>query len=105
MGIGLIRSKNGFWPAIPTPAAGKSSKGGRTTPGEWERPTGLRLRFIYRRRGPNLLVAEGRLNSKGRALASKSKTGRGDSADLPAGPANQFGQAAGSGARCRTGAR
>jgi hypothetical protein len=33
--------------------------------------------LIYRRRGPSLLVAEGRLNSKGRAVASKSKTGRG----------------------------
>jgi hypothetical protein len=73
----LIRSKNGFWLAIPTAAAGKSSKGGRITPSEWERRTGLRLRFIYRRRGPSLLVAEGRLNSKGRAVASKSKTGRG----------------------------
>ena len=39
--------------------------------------TGLRLRFIYRRRGPSLLVAEGRLNTKGRAVASRSKTGRG----------------------------
>jgi len=46
-------------------------------PGEWERRSGLLLRFIYRRRGPSLLVAEGRLNSKGRAVASKSKTGRG----------------------------
>ena len=73
----LIRSKNGFWLAIPTAAAGKSSKGGPITPGEWERRAGLRLRFIYRRRGPSLLVAEGRLNSKGRAVASKSKTGRG----------------------------
>ncbi|MFU8779373.1 MAG: DUF6441 family protein, partial [Roseovarius sp.] len=36
----LIRSKNGFWLAIPTPAAGKSSRGGRITPGEWERRTG-----------------------------------------------------------------
>ena len=27
--------------------------------------------------GPSLLVAEGRLNTKGRAVASKSKTGRG----------------------------
>ena len=35
------------------------------------------LQVIYRRRGPSLLVAEGRLNSKGRAVASKSKTGRG----------------------------
>ena len=73
----LIRSRNGFWLAIPTPAAGKSTRGGRITPGEWERRTGLRLRFIYRRRGPSLLVAEGRLNSKGRAVASRSKTGRG----------------------------
>jgi hypothetical protein len=73
----LIRSKDGFWLAIPTPAAGKSTKGGRVTPSEWERRTGLRLRFFYRRRGPSLLVAEGRLNSKGRAVASKSKTGRG----------------------------
>jgi len=73
----LIRSKNGFWLAIPTPAAGKSTRGGRITPGEWERRTGLRLRFIYRRTGASLLVAEGRLNTKGRAVASKSKTGRG----------------------------
>jgi hypothetical protein len=87
----LIRSRNGFWLAIPTPAAGKSLRGGRITPGEWERRSGLRLRFVYRRRGPSLLVAEGRLNSKGRAFGgltrphwghgpaspSQSKTGRG----------------------------
>jgi hypothetical protein len=72
----LIRSRNGFWLAIPTHAADKSARGGRITPGEWERRTGLRLRFIYRRRGPSLLVAEGRLNSKGRAVASRAKTGR-----------------------------
>jgi Family of unknown function (DUF6441) len=46
-------------------------------PGERERRTGLRLRFNYRGRGPSLLVAEGRLNTKGRAVASQSKTGRG----------------------------
>ena len=73
----LIRSKNGFWLAIPTPAAGTSRRGGRITPGEWERRTGLRLRFVYRRGGPSLLVAEGRLNTKGRAVASRSKTGKG----------------------------
>ena len=73
----LIRSKNGFRLAIPTAASGKSTRVGRITPSEWERRTGLRLQFIYRRRGPSLLVAEGRLNSKGRAVASKSKTGRG----------------------------
>ena len=73
----LIRSRNGFWLAIPTPAAGKSARGGRITPGEWERRSGLRLRFVYRRTGPSLLVAEGRLNTRGRAVASRSKTGRG----------------------------
>jgi len=73
----LIRSRNGFWLAIPTPAAGKSLRGGRITPGEWERRNGLRLRFVYRRSGPSLLVAEGRLNTRGRAVRSRSRTGRG----------------------------
>jgi hypothetical protein len=73
----LIRSKNGFWLAIPTAAAGKGLKGGRITPGEWERRRGMRLRFIYRRRGPSLLVADGRLNSRGLGVASRSKSGRG----------------------------
>lgn len=73
----LIRSKNGLWLAIPTPAAGKGLKGGRITPAEWERRRGMRLRFVYRRRGPSLLVADGRLNSRGLGVASRSKTGRG----------------------------
>jgi hypothetical protein len=74
----LIRSKNGFW-LIPTEAAGRGLRGGKITPGEWERRRGLRLRFVYRRRGPSLLVAEGRLNSRGLGVASRSKTGRGRS--------------------------
>ncbi|MBP7242399.1 DUF6441 family protein [Amaricoccus sp.] len=73
----LIRSKSGLWLAIPTPAAGKTLGGRRVTPGGWERKTGMRLRFVYRRTGPSLLVAEGRLNTKGQAVASRSKTGRG----------------------------
>jgi hypothetical protein len=73
----LIRSKTGFWLAIPTEAAGRGLRGGRITPGEWERRRGLRLRFVYRRTGPSLLVAEGRLNTKGQAVVSRSKTGRG----------------------------
>ena len=75
----LIRSRDAFWLAIPTAAAGKGLKGGRITPGEWERRRGLRLRFVYRRRGPSLLVADGRLNSRGLGVASRSKTGRGKS--------------------------
>ncbi|MBL4543665.1 MAG: hypothetical protein JKP97_18040 [Rhodobacteraceae bacterium] len=73
----LIRSKDGFWLAIPTEAAGRGLRGGKITPGEWERRRGLRLRFVYRRHGPSLLVAEGRLNSRGLGVASRSKTGRG----------------------------
>ena len=73
----LIRSKDGFWLAIPTEAAGRGLRGAKLTPGEWERRRGLRLRFVYRRRGPSLLVAEGRLNSRGLGVASRSKTGRG----------------------------
>lgn len=73
----LIRSKDGFWLAIPLPAAGKGTRGKALTPGEWERRRGLRLRFVYRRRGPSLLVADGRLNSRGLGVESRSKTGRG----------------------------
>lgn len=73
----LIRSKAGLWLAIPTAAAGKGARGGRITPREWEQRRGLRLRFVYRRTGPSLLVSEGRLNSRGVGVASRSKTGRG----------------------------
>ena len=75
----LIRSKTGLWLAIPTPAAGKGVGGKALTPAEWERRRGLRLRFVFRRSGPSLLVAEGRLNSRGLGVASRSKTGRGQS--------------------------
>ena len=52
---------------------------GRITPAEWERRRGMRLRFVYRRCGPSLLVADGRLNSRGLGVASRAKTGRGRS--------------------------
>ena len=74
----LIRSKSGFWLAIPTEAAGKGRGGARLTPAQWERRRGIRLRFIYRRNGPSLLVAERvRINTRGLAVASRAKTGRG----------------------------
>ena len=73
----LIRSKTGFWLAIPTEAAGRGFRGGKITPGEWERRRGLRLRFVYRRTGPSLLVADrARINKRGQAVASRAKTGR-----------------------------
>ena len=73
----LIRSKDGFYLAIPTAAAGRGLRGRRITPGEWELRRGVRLRFVYRRRGPSLLVADrARINKRGQAVASRSKTGR-----------------------------
>ena len=38
-----IRSKDGFWLAIPLPAAGKGPRGKRMTPGLWEKLRGQRL--------------------------------------------------------------
>ena len=74
----LIRSKLGFYLALPTEAAGKGLRGARLTPVEWEQRRGMRLRFIYRRNGPSLLVAEKAwINTRGTAVASRSKTGRG----------------------------
>ena len=101
----LIRSKSGFWLAIPTPAAGKSLRGGRVTPGEWERRHGLRLRFVYRRRGPSLLVVEGPAEHQGPrggvALEDRPRANHGS--DLPAGAAGEADEAAGPRAGCRAG--
>lgn len=73
----VIRSKEGFFLAIPTPAAGAVRGSGfqpRLTPGVWERRTGLRLRFVYRRGAISLLVADNtRLDKKGRARANTVK--------------------------------
>jgi hypothetical protein len=64
-----IRSRNGFWLAIPTAAAGATGFTAtgtrkRITPGGWERRTGMRLRFIYRRGAPSFLVADNARLSK-----------------------------------------
>lgn len=74
-----IRSKDGFWLAIPTVAAGKSSKGGRITPGEWERRNGRRLKFIYRRGRPGLLVDTGDVLPRARVMKrdGESRAARG----------------------------
>ncbi|MDK9720394.1 MAG: DUF6441 family protein [Rhodospirillales bacterium] len=80
----VIRSRNGTWLAIPTPAAGKYGDGRqKMTPGLWERMHGARLKFVYRRRGPSLLVAEnqrartGKRGGFAKASASALKSGRG----------------------------
>lgn len=54
-----IRSKDGFWLAIPTPNAPKRGVGGgRISPSNFPEQRFGPLRFIYRRNGPLLLVAE-----------------------------------------------
>jgi hypothetical protein len=68
----VIRSKHGLFLAIPTPAAGKYGDARqKIAPGAWERIHGLRLRFVYRRGAPSLLVADNaRLSKRGRAAAN-----------------------------------
>lgn len=53
-----IRSSQGFWLAIPTPAVKKRISGKRMTPALYERSKCIRLRFVYRPRGASLLVHE-----------------------------------------------
>jgi len=67
-----IRSTKGLFLAVPTPAAGRYGDGGKKImPAAWERRTGVRLRFIYRRGTPSLLVADNaRLSKSGRAAAN-----------------------------------
>jgi len=79
----VIKSMHGFWLAIPTPAAGTGARGKRMTPGLWEQMHGARLRFIYRRGAPSLLVAEnmrartGKRGGFAHGNASALRTGRG----------------------------
>lgn len=73
----IIRSRIGLFLAIPTEAAGRVADGRkRITPGGWERRTGLRLRFVYRRNAPSLLVADNaRLTGRGRAARNEGRRG------------------------------
>ncbi|SDX90334.1 hypothetical protein SAMN05444336_112117 [Albimonas donghaensis] len=74
----LIQSDSGFFLAVPTAAAGTASRGRKVTPGDWESRRGLKLRFVYRKGQPSLLVVDAaRINARGLAVASRSKTGRG----------------------------
>lgn len=63
---GRNRNKDGFFLAVPTPAAGPRGRNRDLTPGAWEKRTGLRLRFVYRPNRASLLVLdEGVLSGKG----------------------------------------
>ena len=54
----VIRGKNGFWLAIPTPAIPKKIGSKKTTPALYEKIKGIRLRYIYRPNQASLLVHE-----------------------------------------------
>lgn len=59
---GVNRSTKGFWRAIPTKAAGANTRDRNLTPGEWERRTGMRLRYVQPRSGRGkwaMLVSDG----------------------------------------------
>lgn len=81
----LIRSEKGLWLAIPlgevAKMRGRKVEGGRAssriTPRGWELRTGMALRFVYRPGKFPLLVTDGRTNKAGRAVRSRSKTGKG----------------------------
>lgn len=56
---GRVTSKTDGYLAIPLPAAGSTGRGRNLTPGEWERRTGIRLRYFYRPgRRAHLLIAD-----------------------------------------------
>ena len=58
----LIRSKDGFWLAIPIDRVARRMRGprnARITPHLWEERTGKRLRFVYRKGRFPLLVDDG----------------------------------------------
>lgn len=56
----VVRSANGYWLAIPLPAAGRVRGGKKPTVGEWEKKKGRRLEFVYLKRNHALLVDTGR---------------------------------------------
>lgn len=77
-----IRSKEGFFLAIPTDSAPKSYRRKRVSPSNWPDHRYGPLRFVYRRNGPSLLVADNQRQSKrgGFALSRNKRalrTGRG----------------------------
>lgn len=72
---------SGQWLAIPLPAAGARGRDRWLTPGEWERKTGLRLRYVYRGNKPPLLVIDEAVLNK-RTGAARPSTRKRTEADL-----------------------
>lgn len=68
----IIRARDGFWLAIPFPAAGLGRFQRKLTPAQWEQKTGLKLQMVLRRGKNPLLVTSGRL-SQGKRTAGQAK--------------------------------
>jgi len=86
----LIRSKSGLWLAIPTAAAGKSTRGGRITPREWEQRLSIAWSQPAGGRG------QAQQPRPWRCLARENRSRNGYGANLSAGSAGQTYQTAGS---------
>lgn len=73
----VIKSKSGFWLAIPTAAAPKRGVGGkRITPSNFPEHRFGPLRFVYRRGQPSLLVVDGvRVSGKTGRVGRRAKGG------------------------------
>ena len=73
----VIKSKSGFWLAIPTPSAPKRGVGGkRINPSNFPEHRYGPLRFVYRRGRPSLLVVDGvRINARTDRVGRRAKGG------------------------------
>lgn len=73
----LVKSESGLFLAIPLPAAGKGLGNRKVTPAGWERRTGRRLVFIYRKGRNALLVDQGVLGQSAKDYAGSFRQSRG----------------------------
>jgi hypothetical protein len=83
---GRVQAKDGQFLAIPTAAAGARGRARDLTPGEWERRTGNRLRFVCRRGRPSLLVLDNATAGGKRGVArarSAKRQGPGQGSTVP----------------------
>jgi len=81
---GRISAQSGGFLAVPLPAAGSRGRDRWLTPGEWERRTGLRLRYVYRPGKPALLVVD-EATTNGRTGSARPITRKRTAADLKRG--------------------
>jgi hypothetical protein len=71
-----IRALSGGFTAFPTEAAGKAPRGQEMTPAYWEAKNGQTLRPVFRPGKAPLLVADGRVNARGRFKARFKRDAR-----------------------------